>query len=235
MFVRVGRLRGSAPPNDPHLLSESHTLMSLDLQTGPMTATPTTEGVYRVLESTRDEDERDGEEWLLLDVETGDPTYVPRADLDAAAGNRVRATIAWPDGDPRVEESEVVADTRFAFTRTREPLFEDAHTCWRDAEEAGEGMASRVTHGTDGQPNGVVYAFADQPGSRDLYEEFRDGGKPLDPLLARLSESVDPPFEAFVIDHTGEPFLVVLLAFERDGLLAGTVRETYFGGRSLLP
>ena len=209
--------------------------MPTDTQNGTMTTTPTTEGVYRVLESTRDEDERDGEEWLLLDVETGDPTYVPRGDLDAVAGNRVRATITWPDGDPQVEEHEVLTDTRFAFTRTREPLFEDAHACWRDAEEAGEAMASRVTHGTDGEPNGVVYAFAEQPGSRDLYEEFRDGGKPLDPLLARLAESVDPPFEAFVIDHTGEPFVLVLLAFERDGLLAGTVRETYFGERSLRP
>ena len=200
-----------------------------------MTATPTTGGVYRVLESTREADERDGDEWLLLDVETGDPTYVPRGDLDAAAGNRVRATLVWPDGEPRVEEYEVLTDTRFAFTRTREPLFQDAHACWRDAQEAGEAMASRVIHGTDGQPNGVVYAFADQPGSRDLYEEFHDGGKPLDPLLARLAESVDPPFEAFVIDHTDEPFVLVLLAFERDGLLAGTVRETYFGERSLLP
>jgi hypothetical protein len=209
--------------------------MPTDTQNGTMTTTPTTEGVYRVLESTRDEDERDGEEWLLLDVETGDPTYVRRGDLDAAAGNRVRATITWPDGEPRVEESGVLTDTRFAFTRTREPLFEDANACWRDAQEAGEAMASRVTHGTDGGPNGVVYTFAEQPGSRDLYEEFRDGGKPLDPLLARLAESVDPPFEAFVIDHTGEPFVLVLLAFERDGLLAGTVRETYFGERSLLP
>ncbi|MEF8840364.1 MAG: DUF6663 family protein [Haloarculaceae archaeon] len=200
-----------------------------------MTTTPTTEGVYRVLESTRSEGERDGEEWLLLEVETADPTYVPRGDLDAAAGNRVRATITWPDGDPRVEEFEVVADTQFGFTRTREPLFQDAHACWRDAREAGEAMASRVTHGTDGDPNGAVYTFAEQPGSRDLYEEFRDGGRPLDPLLARLAESVDPPFEVFVIDHTGEPFVVVLLAFEREGLVAGTVRETYFGERSLPP
>jgi hypothetical protein len=200
-----------------------------------MTTTPTTEGVYRVLESTRSEDERDGEEWLLLDVETGDPTYVPRDGLDAAAGNRVRATIAWSDGDPRVEAAAVVSDTRFGFTRTREPLFQDAHACWRDAREAGEAMASRLTHGTDGDPNGVVYTFAEQPGSRDLFEEFRDGGKPLDPLLARLAESVDPPFEAFVVDHTDEPFVVVLIAFECGGLLAGTVRETYFGERSLLP
>lgn len=209
--------------------------MPVDLEKPAMTTTPTTVGVYRVLESTRDEDERDGDEWLLLDVETADPTYVPRADLDAAPGNRVRATLVWPNGEPRVEESEVVEDTRFAFTRTREALFQDAHACWRDAETAGEAMASRVTSGTDGEPNGVVYAFADQPGSRDLYEEFRDGGKPLDPLLARLAESVDPPFEALVLDHTGEPFVVVLLAFERDGLLARTVRETYFGERSILP
>lgn len=194
----------------------------------------TTEGEFRVLESTRDR-----EEWLLLDVETADPTYVGRSGCDEPLassveglepGNRVRTELAWTDGDPRFEAVEVLEETVFAFTRTREDLFGDAHGAWRDAEEAGQPMGSRVLVGQQGgQPVGVVYTFAKQPGQRDLFEEFRDGVKPLDPLLERLAEAEDPPFAAFVLDHHELAFLAVVLAFDRDGVLATTVRETYFG------
>ena len=193
----------------------------------------TTEGAYRVLESTREH-----EEWLLLDVETADPTYVAREGYDEPLqstveglepGNRVHAELVWVDGDPRFETVEVHEATRFAFTRTREDLFGDAHGAWRDAEEAGQPMGSRVLIGQAGDPVGVVYTFAKQPGQRDLFEEFRDGVKPLEPLLERLSEAEEPPFAAFVLDHYDEPFVAVTLAFETDGMLAQTVRETYFG------
>jgi hypothetical protein len=201
----------------------------------------TTEGVFRVLESTRDR-----EEWLLLDVGTADPTYVSREgyegalgrDVDAVEpGNRVRAELEWDDGEPRFVALEVLERTRFAFTRTREGLFQDAIRAWNEAERAGEAMNARVTRGQDGTPNGVVYVFADQPGERDLFAEFRDGLKPVEPLLGRLAgaERAEPPFEAFVIDNTDAPFLVVLLCAERDGLLASTVRETYFGGSLFAP
>lgn len=211
----------------------------------------TTEGEFRVLESTRDR-----EEWLLLDVESADPTYVASGgygderegestdedgdDLAATvesleAGNRVRAELEWTDERPRFTACEVLERTRFAFTRTREQLFEDARAAWNDARAAGEAMGVRLTRAQDGTPNGVVYAFADQPGQRDLFAEFRDGVKPLEPLLARLAEDADPPFEAFVVDNTDEPFLVVLLAMERGGLLASTVRETYFGESLFTP
>src|SRR5699024_11844477 len=59
----------------------------------------TTTGTYRVLGSPHDP-----AEVLLLDVETGDPTYVPKVDYegdlaervaDLDAGNRIAAQIAW--------------------------------------------------------------------------------------------------------------------------------------------
>jgi hypothetical protein len=199
----------------------------------PSVTEQTTEGEYRVLESTRER-----EEWLLLDVESADPTYVTREGYDPPLastvesldpGNRVRAALVWEDGDPRFDALDVLEETRFAFTRTREDLFGDAYGAWRDAEEAGQPMGSRVLIGKAGEPVGVVYTFAEQPGQRDLFEEFRDGVKPLEPLLERLAEAEDPPFAAFVLDHHDEPFVAVTLAFETDGMLATTVRETYFG------
>jgi hypothetical protein len=186
----------------------------------------TTEGKYRVLESTRER-----EEWLLLDVADADPTYVPKGEAAGSLepGNRVRAELVWADGDPQFADFEVLEATTFAFTRTREDLFGDAHGAFRDARDAGEAMGSRVLVGQAGAPVGVVYTFADQPGQRDLFEEFRDGVKPLEPLLVRLAEDENPPFAGFVVDHVEEPFLAVVLAFDHEGMLAQTVRETYFG------
>jgi len=198
----------------------------------------TTTGSYRVLPG------RDDDEWLLLDAESGDPTYVPRAAGDAAdttvlsPGNRIDADLAWIDGEPRVGSYDVVDATRFHFVQTTEPIFEAATRCWRDAVEQHSGMNSRVTHGTDGEPNGVVYTFAEQSGSRDLFAEFRDGLKPLEPLLVRAAGGreayegdgdggADPPFEVFVIDHPEEPFVAVYIVLDPDGFLAETVRDTY--------
>jgi hypothetical protein len=213
----------------------------------------TTQGTFRVLESTRADDE-----WLLLDVESGDPTYVPATGYDGdlaetamnlEPGNRVDAELGWSDGQARFVALSVVTATRFYFVRTTEPLFEAAQRCWRDAVEHGEGMNSRVTYGTDGEPNGVVYTFAEQPGQRDLFEELRDGGKPLEPLLVRAAggrdaldgggegdadESdpadtahPDPPFETFVLAHPEHPFVTVYIVFDPAGFLAETVRDTY--------
>jgi hypothetical protein len=194
----------------------------------------TTEGVYRVLPSTRADDE-----WLLLDVEGADPTYVPadgyEGDLSATVaalepGNRIRAELAWDDGDARIADLSVGTATRFRFVRTEEPLFRAARRCWEAAEERGAAMNSRVTRGTGGQPKGVVYTFARQPGQRELFDEFRDGAKPLKPLLERAKEGAEPPFETFVVDHPDHPFVTVFIVLDPDGYLASTVRDTYLEG-----
>ncbi|MFB6117506.1 DUF6663 family protein [Halosegnis sp.] len=198
----------------------------------------TTAGEYRVLPG------REDGELLLLDVESGDPTYVPaddEADLPAV-GNRITAELAWVDGDPQLAGFEVVADTSFHFVRTDEPIFEAATRCWEEAKESNAGMSSRVTHGTDGEPNGIVYTFARQPGQRDLFAEFRDGVKPLEPLLVRAAggreaypngdAGPDPPFEVFVI-AAEEPFVAVYIVLDPVGFLAETVRDTYVSAGGL--
>lgn len=194
----------------------------------------TTTGIFRVLASTRD-----SAEWLLLDVENGDPTYVPAAGYDGELadavaalepGNRVRATLAWDDGTPRFADLVVETDTRVQFVRTTQPLFEAAKRCWNEAVETGAAMNSRVTRGTDGEPNGVVYVFAAQPGRRDLFEEFRDGVKPLEPLLDRALEGAEPPLETFVLEHPEHPFVTVYVVLDPDGFLAETVRDTFLDG-----
>lgn len=189
-----------------------------------------TEGTYRVLGSTRADDE-----WLLLDAESADPTYVPATGYDDLAdavdslrpGYRVHATLAWQDDEPRFAELTVETETCVRFVRTEETMFRAAERCWDEAAESDAAMNARVTHSTDGEPNGVVYTFAEQPGQRDLFEEFRDGVKPLDPLLARAAESVDPPFDVTVLDHPGHPFVAVYTVFDPDSFLAETVRDTY--------
>ena len=182
-----------------------------------------TEGAFRVLPG------RDGSEWLFLDADSTDPTYVPRELApELSVGNRVRATISWVDGDPVVDALSVESTTTFEFVETDEPIFEAAQECFERARADGEPMNSRVTYSTDNEPNGVVYTFADQPGSRDLVGEFRDGGKPLEPLVDRAAQpdEVDPPFSVYVIDPA-EPFVVVYIVLEPDGLLDETVRDAY--------
>ena len=188
----------------------------------PGPATPI-EGEFRVHPG------RNEGEWLFLDIDSADPTYVPRDSAPAVdAGNRVRATLCWTDGEPVVEDLAVESATTVAFVETAEPIFEAAEECFGRARADDEPMNSRVTYGTDNEPNGVVYTFADQPGSRDLLAEFRDGGKPLEPLVDRAarSEDVEPPFSVYVIEPE-EPFLVVYIVLEPDGLLDETAADTY--------
>lgn len=183
----------------------------------------TTEGRFRVYPGRRD-DER-----LFLDVDSADPTYVP-AELvpDLEAGNRVEATLEWADGAPVDVEYTLVESTRFRFLRTDEPVFQAAQGCFEEARTAGEAMNARVTYSTDSEPNGIVYTFADQAGQRDLFAEFRDGGKPLEPLLARAadSETADPPFSVWIL-HPQEPFVLVYIVLEPDGLLEETMADAY--------
>jgi hypothetical protein len=180
-----------------------------------------TEGTFRVLPG-RDEDEH-----LLLDVKSAEPTYVPAStapDLDV--GNRVEATLQWEAGTPAVEAATVTEATQFRFVRTDEPVFQAAQECFEAARTAGEAMNSRVTYSTDNEPNGVAYTFADQSGQRDLFAEFRDGVKPLEPLVARAAEDADPPFSVWALDPQ-EPFVLVYIVLDPDGILEETMRDTY--------
>lgn len=198
------------------------------VETDDETDGPLLDGPYRVLESTRDR-----AEWLFIDP-AGDPTYVPHEGhgdhtervRGLRPGYRVDAEFDWTGDDPVVESLDVLERSLFAFVADADPVFEAAQSCWETARREGQAMNSRVTYTTDGDPAGVVYTFADQPGQRDLFAEFRDGVKPLDPLLDRLAQGEVPPFETFVLDPD-DPYVVVYIVVEKGGMVADTVRDTY--------
>ncbi len=107
-------------------------------------------------------------------------------------GNVVRASLDWtgPDAVATFETATVERHTRYRFGDDVTGLFEAARETWEAARDAGDAVGSRVTHDTDGQPNGALYVFAD-PAGRDVFDEFRSGRRPLDPLVERVDED-DP-------------------------------------------
>ncbi|WP_396610628.1 DUF6663 family protein [Haloferax sp. S1W] len=211
----------------------------------------TTAGQFRVYRSPRDRDETlllelpdDDVDWTdptaAADAEDAfSPTYVPHDEYDGALGetlgmlepgNVVDATLTWDDGNPRFADVAITDRTRFRFVGAATGLFDAARETWRAVEDAGEAMGSRVTYSTERDPNAVLYVFAKQPGARDLFEEFRDGVLPLDPLVGRVDEQADAPDaprEVFVMRPLDEPFVLVAIAFDKAGLFARTMRETY--------
>jgi hypothetical protein len=179
------------------------------------------EGPFRVLPG-RNDDER-----LLLDVASADPVSVPGASLpDVSVGNRIDGELEWTGSEPTLADVRVESATQFRFRRTNEPIFEAASSCFETARASGDPMNSRVTYDTDGNPNGIVYTFAAQPGGRDLFSEFEDGTKPLEPLVDRAAENANPPFSVWVLDPD-EAFVVVYIVLEPDGLLDQTMADTY--------
>ncbi|CAI48348.1 uncharacterized protein NP_0514A [Natronomonas pharaonis DSM 2160] len=184
-------------------------------------------GRYRVLPG-RNDDERQ-----LLAVDGSEVVAVPATAVATAdVGNVVAAGLGWETEPPAVRDVTVETATRFRFERTTEAMFEAARNCFERAQADGEAMNSRVTHGTDGDPNGVVYTFAEQPGEQDLFAEFRDGTKPLEPLVARAADGETPPFSVWVLDPE-PPFVAVYIVLDPDGLLEQTMRETYLGDGGL--
>ncbi|WP_224332795.1 DUF6663 family protein [Haloprofundus halobius] len=196
----------------------------------------TTRGRYRVLGRPRDPDE------LLLvelDEESFDPTYVRTDGYEDRLGDEVaalrpgyvvEATLAWDDdGTPAFDALTVERQSRVEFVDDVTGLFEAARETWNEAVAAGDGMNSRVTRDTDGRANGALYVFAEQPGARDLFDEFRSGVLPLEPLVERVNEERgdDDPREVFVMRPVDGQFVVVYIVFEKGGMLANTVRETY--------
>jgi hypothetical protein len=199
----------------------------------------TTSGRFRVLENPREPSSL-----LLVDVEPDDPdaagAYEPTsvaadgyggdlAETVAALrpGYVVDATLTWSDARARFEAVAIETESVVEFVDGATNLFEAATETWEATVAAGEAMNSRVTRDTDGDPNGVLYVFAEQ-GARDLFEEFRSGTLPLEPLIARVNEGHEPgPREVFVMRPAAHPFVLVYILLQRGGMLSRTVRDTY--------
>ncbi|VTT87251.1 hypothetical protein DM2_3289 [Halorubrum sp. DM2] len=196
------------------------------------------------------------EEFVLVELADGpvDPTDPDAADrydpLYAAAegyegdladavdalrpGFVVDATLAWTDGSARFREVETVRETRFRFADGIEGMFEAAVETWEQIRAEGEPVGSITTRSNDGDPNGALYLFADGPGS-DTFDEVRSGRLPIEPLVARVNDSRgdDDPREVFVLRPAAHEFVAVYVVFDRDGVLAQTVRDTYDLGPGL--
>jgi len=125
-----------------------------------------------------------------LDVDLDPETAETIADLDP--GYVVEAELAWADGDARFLDCEITNRTRIQYADGVTGIFEKAQETWHDAKVAGDAMNSAVTYSTGKEPNGVVYVFAKQSPPRDLFEEFRSGATPIEPLI----QQVDADHEA---------------------------------------
>ncbi|WP_418284116.1 DUF6663 family protein [Halorubrum sp. DTA46] len=149
-------------------------------------------------------------------------------------GNVVEATLAWADGSARFVDFDVVRESRFRFADDVEGMFEAAVETWDQIRASGEAVGSITTRSNDGEPNGALYLFADAPGN-DTFAELRAGRLPIEPLVARVNDSHDgdEPREVFVLRPAAHEFVAVYVVFDRDGVLAQTVRDTYGLGPGL--
>lgn len=190
---------------------------------------PLTTGRFRVLRPPQESGEL-----VLIDRDDFEPTIVT---LDGAggvgaqvldglrSGYIVDAALRWSDGTARLVECQVEEWTLFAFAERVTNLFEDALDTWAEAQEQGRGVNSRVTFSNDGIPNGALYTFAEQPGAQDIFAEFREGRRPLEPILDRLDSP--PPYEAFILRPATHEFILVYVVLNKESILADTVRDTY--------
>lgn len=181
---------------------------------------------YRVLPGPGEESLR------LLDRERYEPVVVPPDEHDAPVadcrpGYLVDAGLAWTSERPTVRSLSVVRPTLYAFVDGADPVFEAARETWADARATGDAMNSRVTRNTDGVVNGVVYVFAEGTG-RSRLAEFRDGARPLEPLVDRVNERDEPaPREVFALRPPDAAFVVVVVTLRKGGQFANTIRDTY--------
>jgi hypothetical protein len=195
---------------------------------------PATEsGTYRVLPGPPETDgltllERWSEEPVTA-CATGYDEPLSSAVAGLEPGYLVEATMDWPaEGRPTVSELSVASETLFEFVDDADHVFEKAEETFREGRRDRAAIASTVTYDTDGQPNGALYTIAKQRGGTDVFAEFRDGRRTLEPMVEKLGEGgAQPPYEVFVLRPVEEPFVVVYLALEAGGLLADTVREEF--------
>ena len=208
------------------------------------------------------EDDGDGtaadasEEFVLVELPDGpvdptapdaedqfDPLYATAEGYDGDLAERVSslepghvvdATLAWTDASARFVDVEVVRESRFRFADEVEGMFEAAVETWDRIRAEGEAVGSIITRSNDGEPNGALYLFADAPGG-DAFADLRAGRLPIEPLVARVNESRDDdePREVFVLRPAAHDFVAVYVVFDRDGVLAQTVRDTYDLGPGL--
>jgi len=106
-------------------------------------------------------------------------------------GYVVDAELAWDDSDAAFLDCAITRRTRIQYADGVTGLFEKAKETWHDAQVASEAMNSAVTYSTGKEPNGVVYVFAKQDPPRDLFEEFRTGATPIEPLIQRVNATHD--------------------------------------------
>lgn len=190
-----------------------------------------TEGQFRVLGPAPERTD----DLLLLDRADHEPVrvaaegYDDMADTVAALrpGHLVDVTLAWEDGDATFTDLEIERRTLFTYREGVSGLFEAALETMEEAHQENMGIHGRPTFSTDGEPNGAVYAVAQQSGERDVFEEIRRGAFPLEPLLDRLDQHEDCAHEVFVFRPREHDFVVVYLVLHRDSILADTVRDTY--------
>ncbi|WP_459194994.1 DUF6663 family protein [Halosimplex sp. J119] len=186
------------------------------------------EGTYRVLPG------RDDETWRFLDRDTFETVAVPIEGHDAPVGDLhpgylVNATLDWGSEVPAVRSLSVVRPTLYTFVADADPIFEVAQNLWEETRAAGEGMNATQTYNTDNKVNGVCYVFADA-GQPSVFDDFRGGARPLEPLVDRINDQADTepaPRELFVLRPTNGAFTVVTIALDKDGRFAETLRETY--------
>ncbi len=184
---------------------------------------PATTGTYRILQA---EDDR----VLLADR---DDEYEPVAArpgeflaADLVPGNVVEAEVAFGQAEARLLSATVRRSTVYEYVPDADVVFEAARDLWQKTRADGAGMGSRVTQTTDGEVNGVLYVFADAPAG-DRIEEFRSGRRPLDPLLERVADTEGYGPRAVFVVSPDDPFVIVAIALDPDGLFADTMRETY--------
>jgi hypothetical protein len=216
----------------PGALSTPQTNALITSRTQSRTMETTTESTFRVLGAAPERDDA----LLLLDRADHEPVSVAAADYDGDLGDDVDAlrtgylvdaTLAWNDGEARFTDVDVKTRTLLTYADAVTGLFEAALDTMEQAHQEGAGVHGRPTFSTDGEPNGAVYAFAEQPGERDVFDEIRTGALPLEPLVDRLDEEADCEHEVFVFRPLEHDFVVVYLVLRRESVLADTVRDTY--------